>query len=85
MKSYVTKPVQVLVAVLIASVSSILARAETLENRDGKSLIASWWGSDSAAPYVYQLDFGSTQKVHSGKYALKIGFNKANDPGNTYS
>ncbi|HEY8241286.1 MAG TPA: hypothetical protein VIH35_07565, partial [Kiritimatiellia bacterium] len=61
------------------------ARAETVENRDGQSLIATWWAADSAAPFVYTLDFGSTQAVHSAPNALKIDFNKANHPGSPNS
>ncbi len=60
------------------------AFSETIENRDGKSLIATWWGSDAIAPYVYTLDFANTQYVHSAPYSLKIDYNKAND-SNVYS
>ena len=61
------------------------AFAEMVEDFDGNSLVSAWWGSDSAAPYCYQQDFANTSHVHGGTYAMRVDFNKANDPGNAYS
>ncbi|MFH0909255.1 MAG: carbohydrate binding domain-containing protein [bacterium] len=65
--------------VLFVSGMAAAVFGETLENRDGNSLIAVWWGSDPVAPYVYTMDFGNTQYVHSAPFSLKIDFNKLND------
>ena len=57
---------------------------EMVEDFDGSSLVASWWGGDSTPPYVYTLGFANTQHVHSGSASLRVDFNKANDV-NLYS
>ena len=88
-----TKSCRALVRLLVSPLMMIstgivlcpVAGAEIIENRDGQSEIATWWGSDATAPYVYTLDFANTQHVHSAPYSLKIDYNKANDPSNSYS
>ncbi|MBN1268430.1 MAG: hypothetical protein JXB04_02500, partial [Kiritimatiellae bacterium] len=74
-----------LVFLVIAAGAWCTTRAETIEDFDGHSLIASWWGSDAIPPYCYQLDFTSTQHVHSGQYALRVDYDKANDAGSPFS
>jgi len=59
--------------------------AETIENRDGQSLIATWWGADPLPPFAYTLDFGNTQYVHSAPFSLRIDYNKNNHPSNANS
>jgi len=69
---------------VLSSVFSVEAADQVLDDFDGDSLISAWWGADSVAPYVYDLEFNHTQHVHSGSFSLKVNYDKAND-GNTYS
>ncbi|MCK4798654.1 MAG: hypothetical protein KAT05_14850, partial [Spirochaetes bacterium] len=63
----------------------VLVANETFENFDGQSLVSAWWGSDSSSPYVYSLFFENIERVYSGSCALKVEYDKAEDPDNSYS
>ena len=58
---------------------------EIIDDFEGNGLVDVWWASDSIAPYVYNMDFGNTEHVHSGSTSLKVVYDKANDPDNAYS
>ncbi|MFH0953619.1 MAG: Ig-like domain-containing protein, partial [Verrucomicrobiota bacterium] len=73
------------VAATVKQIPNAARQYEVLDNYDGKTLAATYWQSDPAAPYVYTLDFTSTQAVHSGTKALKVTYNKAHETNNGYS
>ena len=52
---------------------------ETLEDFDGRSLVTSWWTSDSEEPYVYTLNFGNTEETSPGNNTLRVDYDKNND------
>ena len=70
---------------VVLIVSPAYGSEEIIENFDGSSLVAAWWGADSVPPFVYTLGFANTQHVHSGEFSLKIDFEKRNDSESPFS
>ncbi len=74
-----------MLALCLSAMLCFPASGEMLDDFEGTSLVASWWGADSVAPFVYTLGFADTGHVHSGAASLRIDFNKANDTNSPYS
>ena len=84
-KSFLRLIIPAVSILLILSIQNVTFAAEQpLDDFDGNKIVAAWWASDSAAPYVYTIDFANAEQVHQGTKSMKVIFDKAND-SNAYS